>query len=705
MDDAGLPKLPPAPDLAELSSCIETVLSREIHGLRTDLQDDLQREMTEMRALMKAILPQPLPVARPKLNRTRSGHSNKSYVSGQHEDQPSHAWVRRSVRSYQAAVEIAAMMTNGSDPGEGNPGAEGLLPRDIPKGSGPLARAQCGRSTESLSSGANSIHSQSRYQKKSDADARRQVSGDVPPAWPASESDSGSFGTLVPQEQHAEKSTAASSSEPQIGAMSCFGSSASRVVPAPDESDNPGPLSKRSVRPQPPGRPSLLARSKTTVKKKFAARLSTILSQHTFDSFEEKGRKAVKGSGRRSNYRAGVLRIVSNVYFDYLTALLIMANASTIGLQTNYMATTLDEHAPAPFPALDIVFSIFFAAEVALRLIAHGKKFFTMPSWRWNILDLVVVSLQLLEELMVAVNIGESQLPVALSLMRMLRILRLVRILRAVRLLRYMSELRRLVVSIMSSMKPLFSSVALLALVIYMVAIYFTQLVLHHRLDMGCGPSGVCDVDSNAELLRMYGSVGKTVFFLFQAVTGGLDWGNMAEPLMTSISPWMGFIYCLYITFTSLALMNLVTGVFVESALQRGREDKDSYMINHLKDLFGAMDMYSNGQISWSELEEHLGNPKLITFFKDVDIDTSEARGLFQLLDRDGSGTIDADEFLSGCLRLRGAAKAIDLQLVMCELSEQRRAFQKLLLALEQAPQRQELPSSVSEASTATAAH
>merc|ERR1712039_922664 len=106
-------------------------------------------------------------------------------------------------------------------------------------------------------------------------------------------------------------------------------------------------------------------------------------------------------------------------------------------------------------------------------------------------------------------------------------------------------------------------------------------------------------------------------------------------------------------------------------------------MINHLKDLFYAMDINSNGQISWCELEAHLDDPKLLTFFKDVDIDISEARGLFQLLDRDGNDTIDADEFLSGCLRLRGAAKAIDLQVVLLELAEQRRTFQNLLVAFE----------------------
>merc|ERR1711920_1086137 len=44
-------------------------------------------------------------------------------------------------------------------------------------------------------------------------------------------------------------------------------------------------------------------------------------------------------------------------------------------------------------------------------------------------------------------------------------------------------------------------------------------------------------------------------------------------------------------------------------------------------------------------------------------------------LDLDGSGAIDAEEFLSGCLRLRGPAKALDLALLMREVKQLVRSF------------------------------
>lgn len=43
-----------------------------------------------------------------------------------------------------------------------------------------------------------------------------------------------------------------------------------------------------------------------------------------------------------------------------------------------------------------------------------------------------------------------------------------------------------------------------------------------------------------------------------------------------------------------------------------------------------------------------------------MELQPSDGEALFDLLD-DGDGVIDADEFLHGCLRLRGNAKALDL--------------------------------------------
>eukprot|EP00929_Paragymnodinium_shiwhaense_P080428 TRINITY_DN41943_c0_g2_i4.p1 TRINITY_DN41943_c0_g2~~TRINITY_DN41943_c0_g2_i4.p1 ORF type:complete len:104 (+),score=27.58 TRINITY_DN41943_c0_g2_i4:168-479(+) len=47
--------------------------------------------------------------------------------------------------------------------------------------------------------------------------------------------------------------------------------------------------------------------------------------------------------------------------------------------------------------------------------------------------------------------------------------------------------------------------------------------------------------------------------------------------------------------------------------------------------------------------------------FGALDLDIGDVRDLFEVLDEDGTRFIDLEEFVFGCLRLRGAAKALDV--------------------------------------------
>lgn len=83
-----------------------------------------------------------------------------------------------------------------------------------------------------------------------------------------------------------------------------------------------------------------------------------------------------------------------------------------------------------------------------------------------------------------------------------------------------MSELRTIVVSMSHSMKPLVSTIMLLALVVYVVGIYFTQITLDYRIDNRASRK-------SQQMEVYFGSVGTAVMSLFQTVTGGLEWRRM----------------------------------------------------------------------------------------------------------------------------------------------------------------------------------
>jgi len=74
--------------------------------------------------------------------------------------------------------------------------------------------------------------------------------------------------------------------------------------------------------------------------------------------------------------------------------------------------------------------------------------------------------------------------------------------------------------------------------------------------------------------------------------------------------------------------------------------------------------------MSWEEFERQLHAPEMIEYFKSIDVDLSEARELFDLIDLDGTGMINSQEFLSGVVRLHGPAKALDVAVLMHEVKD-----------------------------------
>jgi len=376
-----------------------------------------------------------------------------------------------------------------------------------------------------------------------------------------------------------------------------------------------------------------------------------------------------------------VRRIVESAYFDYLSAVLIMLNAISLGLQTDYMARELTAEEPLVLAVIEKIFCFCFTAELVLRLIVHRLQFFWMPGWRWNLFDCLIVGMQLAEEVVaiIAVICGSSDGYMQtseqsdgsgrdddggaanFSVLRVIRVLRLVRIVRLARIMHLISELRTIVVSIFSSMQSLMWTMALLLIIIYIIAVYITQMVTDHMVN-GDTEHLMGDL---SELRRLYGSVGRSILSLFQFISGGISWDLGLDPLMVQISPWLGILFSLYIGFAIFALMNITTGVFVENALKTANKDQELFLMHHADQLFRKVDLDQSGDISWDEFSSQLETQEMQLYFKAIDLDPCEADDLFKIIDFDGKGTIDADEFVYGCLRLRGTARAIDLAAFM----------------------------------------
>merc|ERR1711933_639030 len=92
---------------------------------------------------------------------------------------------------------------------------------------------------------------------------------------------------------------------------------------------------------------------------------------------------------------------------------------------------------------------------------------------------------------------------------------------------------------------------------------------------------------------------------------------------------------------------------------------------------FDELDEDCNGEISWHEFEKHLETEEVVGDLSALEINVSRARALFKLLDVNASGTISVDEFVMGCLRLKGGAKTLDVGTLMYETRALKQLFLK----------------------------
>merc|ERR1712012_457571 len=96
------------------------------------------------------------------------------------------------------------------------------------------------------------------------------------------------------------------------------------------------------------------------------------------------------------------------------------------------------------------------------------------------------------------------------------------------------------------------------------------------------------------------------------------------------------------------------------------------------------------GEVSIDEMEYLFAEPLLSSYVDSLGVSTNDTHMLFRLMDLNGSGNVDIDEFCTGCLRLQGEAKAVEthtliymLRHLMKDWSKQSRSIEARLRGAE----------------------
>lgn len=365
-------------------------------------------------------------------------------------------------------------------------------------------------------------------------------------------------------------------------------------------------------------------------------------------------------------------RLVTRSAFDLAFTLVVVTNSIFIGVELQ-LSVSEPNATHTGVQIVQYVYTALFTIELWIRICADGCGLFWGDDWTWGWLDLFIVVFSLWEvgvdvlyALVWTESTGGSWSGFSnLKAFRIIRITRLVKAVRLARIFRFVMAFRLLISSILHTLKSLFWALMLLVLIIYVFAVLFTQAVNDHLTD----PDVKYDVLFEKASEEYFAGLPVTMLSLFMSISGGVSWENVIAPLKEVSLVWV-VVYLFYISFTYFAVLNVVTAVFCQSAIDGAQNDhaskvhailanKEQHLtkISTLFQKFGA----EGGVITFEQFQKNLKAAEVREYFQTLGLDVWDAWSFFKLLDEDGGGEVEIEEFLMGCLRLRGQATAMDV--------------------------------------------
>merc|ERR1740121_397412 len=143
------------------------------------------------------------------------------------------------------------------------------------------------------------------------------------------------------------------------------------------------------------------------------------------------------------------------------------------------------------------------------------------------------------------------------------------------------------------------------------------------------------------------------------------------------MDPTVLALFFFYLAFMLLAVLNIITGVFVDNAVETARTQRDWMIqketelrekyIQEMRSIFAELDDDGSETITMEELQVGLSDERMQSYFLACGLGLDDTARLFALIDDDASGEVDVDEFLEGCLRLKGTARSIDVHQIIHE--------------------------------------
>jgi len=391
--------------------------------------------------------------------------------------------------------------------------------------------------------------------------------------------------------------------------------------------------------------------------------------------------------------------------FNIFIGVIIIMNAVTIGLEANVRVEAGGDEISTVWYIFEVLFCLLFICELTSRLYFHGLRYFTDQAHEVRMLlrsghyrdalDAFLQGLQLsstFDMFVVVMSVIDTFILQVLDLggvlrfttfMRFVRIMRLIRL---VRLLKLTKELWMVASSLGHAMKILAWVFVVMAMLLFISGMLVTA-----------------EIGSNDELYNdyytkvVYGTtregwdhelyfktIFRSMFTLFQMMTLESWTDNIARHIVRN-QPAMLIFIIIFLAVLTFGLMNIVIAIVVENTLAQAERDekrltkakeKDRLKVfSQLRDIFVEADVDQSGSLDVQEVIDVIARPEIYNKLKMIDFPVENPVQIFTLLDYDDSGELSIDEFISGCLRMKGAAKSKDLLVAQVAVDQMKRSF------------------------------
>ncbi|CAK9020957.1 unnamed protein product [Durusdinium trenchii] len=299
---------------------------------------------------------------------------------------------------------------------------------------------------------------------------------------------------------------------------------------------------------------------------------------------------------------------------------------------------------PQAFRILSDLCLVLYTVELLLHFFLQG--FSICRDWM-IFLDLVIIVCGYIE--LFFSFLGDESGVIGISIVRALRLVRIFRLIRLLRKVRTLRELHKLATMMATCAKTLVWSFLLCFLVMTVWSMLMVEMIHPLLTDLELSSCrGQCE--------SAMSSVMNANLLLFKTVIAGDSWGEIAVPVIEQY-PATAVIFMGSLLTLVFGVLNLIVAVVVDTFaefrlndvqnLAEEMEDEIAQDRKSLARLFARIDLDGSGQLTLDELIE--GAQRDSDFqsrLRVMDIDESDLQMLFEMIDADSSGTIEAAEFI-----------------------------------------------------------